>query len=166
MALSQRRPGPRDPQAAVRELLPRELRSGSFFPALLERRRRIDQALYAVIMEAYVRGVSTRSVDDLVKALGVDTGISRSEVSRICQDLDGELTAFRARPLDHVRFPYIYLDAPYCKARVEHQIVSRAVVIATGITEDGGREVLGVMVGDSETEVFWTEFCVTCANAV
>ncbi|PYC64859.1 IS256 family transposase [Streptomyces tateyamensis] len=135
-----------------------KLRAGSFFPALLERRRRIDQALYAVIMEAYVHGVSTRSVDDLVKALGADTGISKSEVSRICQDLDGQLTAFRGRPLDHVRFPYIYLDATYCKARVEHQIVSRAVVVATGITEDGGREVLGVMVGDSETELFWTEF--------
>jgi putative transposase len=135
-----------------------KLRSGSFFPVLLERRRRIDQALYAVIMEAYVHGVSTRSVDDLVKALGADTGISKSEVSRICQDLDGQLTAFRTRPLDHVRFPYVYLDATYCKARVQHQIVSRAVVIATGITEDGGREVLGVMVGDSETEVFWTEF--------
>jgi putative transposase len=135
-----------------------KLRSGSFFPVLLERRRRIDQALYAVIMEAYVHGVSTRSVDDLVKALGADTGISKSEVSRICQDLDGQLTAFRTRPLDHVRFPYVYLDATYCKARVQHQIVSRAVVIATGITEDGGREVLGVMVGDSETELFWTEF--------
>ncbi|MEZ0095760.1 IS256 family transposase [Streptacidiphilus sp. EB129] len=135
-----------------------KLRSGSFFPALLERRRRIDQALYAVIMEAYVHGVSTRSVDDLVKALGSDSGISKSEVSRICQDLDGQLTAFRGRSLDHVRFPYVYLDATYCKARVEHQIVSRAVVIATGITEDGGREVLGVMVGDSESEVFWGEF--------
>ena len=135
-----------------------KLRAGSFFPALLERRRRIDQALYAVIMEAYVHGVSTRSVDDLVKALGADTGISKSEVSRICQDLDGQLTAFRGRPLDHVRFPYVYLDATYCKARVEHQIVSRAVVVATGITEDGGREVLGVMIGDSETELFWTEF--------
>ena len=135
-----------------------KLRAGSFFPALLERRRRTDQALYAVIMEAYVHGVSTRSVDDLVKALGADTGISKSEVSRICQDLDGQLSAFRSRPLDHVRFPYVYLDATYCKARVEHQIVSRAVVVATGITEDGGREVLGVMVGDSETEAFWTEF--------
>jgi putative transposase len=130
-------------QAGDLDLAIPKLRSGSFFPALLERRRRIDQALYAVIMEAYVHGVSTRSVDDLVKALGADTGISKSEVSRICQDLDGQLTAFRSRPLDHVRFPYVYLDATYCKARVEHQIVSRAVVIATGITEDGGREVLG-----------------------
>jgi putative transposase len=145
-------------QAGDLDLAVPKLRSGSFFPSLLERRRRIDQALYAVIMEAYVHGVSTRSVDDLVKALGADTGISKSEVSRICGDLDVQLIAFRNRPLDHVRFPYMYLDATYCKARVEHQIVSRAVVIATGITEDGGREVLGVMVGDSETEAFWTQF--------
>jgi putative transposase len=145
-------------QAGDLDLAIPKLRSGTFFPSLLERRRRIDQALYAVIMEAYVHGVSTRSVDDLVKALGADTGISKSEVSRICQDLDSQLVAFRNRPLDHVRFPYMYLDATYCKARVNHQIVSRAVVIATGITQDGGREVLGVMVGDSETEVFWTEF--------
>jgi putative transposase len=140
------------------ELAIPKLRAGTFYPSLLERRRRIDQALYAVIMEAYVHGVSTRSVDDLVKALGADTGISKSEVSRICAALDVELTAFRTRPLDHLRFPYIYLDATYCKARVNHQIVSRAVVVATGITEDGGREVLGVMVGDSETELFWTQF--------
>ncbi|MET7885552.1 IS256 family transposase [Streptomyces avermitilis] len=145
-------------QAGDLDLAIPKLRSGSFFPCLLERRRRIDQALYAVIMEAYVEGVSTRSVDDLVKALGADTGISKSEVSRICAALDEPLTAFRTRPLDHTRFPYIYLDATYCKARVNHQIASRAVVIATGVTEDGGREVLGVMVGDSETEAFWTEF--------
>ncbi len=84
----------------------------------------VDQALYAVIMEAYVLGVSTRSVDDLVKALGADTDISKSEVSRICADLDEQLTAFRDRPLGHTRFPYVYLDAAYCKARVNHQIVS------------------------------------------
>ncbi|MFE7976142.1 IS256 family transposase [Streptomyces shenzhenensis] len=145
-------------QAGDLDLAIPKVRTGSFFPSLLERRRRIDQALYAVIMEAYVQGVSTRSVDDLVKALGGDTGISKSEVSRICGALDTELNVFRTRPLDHTRFPYIYLDATYCKARVSHQIVSQAVVIATGITEDGGREVLGLMVGDSETEVFWTEF--------
>ncbi len=145
-------------QAGDLDLAIPKVRTGSFFPSLLERRRRIDQALYAVIMEAYVHGVSTRSVDDLVKALGGDSGISTSEVSRICGDLDAELTVFRTRPLDHIRFPCVYLDATYCKARVEHQIVSQAVVIATGITEDGGREVLGLMVGDSETEVFWTEF--------
>ncbi|MDX3763870.1 IS256 family transposase [Streptomyces sp. AK02-04a] len=145
-------------QAGDLELAIPKLRAGSFFPSLLERRRRIDQALYAVIMEAYVEGVSTRSVDDLVKALGADTGISKSEVSRICAALDDPLAAFRTRPLDHTRFPYVYLDATYCKARVRHQIASRAVVIATGISEEGGREVLGVMVGDSETEAFWTEF--------
>ncbi|MEU4955827.1 IS256 family transposase [Streptomyces lavendulae] len=145
-------------QAGDLELAIPKLRAGSFFPSLLQRRRRIDQALYAVVMEAYVHGVSTRSVDDLVHALGSDTGISKSEVSRICAGLDEQLDAFRARPLDHTRFPYVFLDATYVKARVDHQIVSQAVVIATGVTEDGGREVLGVMVGDSETEVFWTEF--------
>ncbi|MFE0276128.1 IS256 family transposase [Streptomyces sp. NPDC058992] len=145
-------------QAGDLDLAIPKVRTGSFFPSLLERRRRIDRALYAVIVEAYVHGVSTRSVDDLVRALGADTGISKSEVSRLCAGLDAELTAFRTRPLDHTRFPYIYLDATYCKARVNHQIVSQAVVIATGITEDGGREVLGLMVGDSETEAFWSEF--------
>ena len=139
-----------------------KLRSGSFFPSLLERRRRIDRALFAVIMEAYVHGVSTRAVDDLVKALGADSGISKSEVSRICQGLDVEVTAFRDRPLDHIAFPYVFLDATYCKVRVNHQIVSQAVVIATviatAITADGHREVLGLAVGDSEDKAFWTEF--------
>jgi hypothetical protein len=121
-------------QAGDLELAIPKLRAGSFFPALLERRRRIDQALYAVIVEAYVHGVSTRSVDDLVKAPGADTGISKSEVSRVCADLDEPLTAFRTRPLDHTRFPYIYLDTTYREARVDHQIVSRAVVVATGGT--------------------------------
>jgi putative transposase len=145
-------------QAGDLDLAIPKVRTGSFFPSLLERRRRIGQALYAVIMEAYVHGVSIRSVDDLVKALGGDSGISKSEVSRICGALDAELSVFRTRPLDHIRFPYVYLDATYCKARVNHQIVSQAVVIATGITEDGGREVLGPMVGDNESEVFWSEF--------
>lgn len=145
-------------QAGDLELAIPKLRAGTFFPSLLERRRRIDQALYAVIMEAYVHGGSTRNVDDLVKALGSDTGISKSEVSRICGDLDDQLEVFRTRPLDHTRFPYVYLDATYVKARVDHRIVSQAVVIATGVTEDGGREVLGVMVGDSETEAFWSTF--------
>ncbi|MEY9858421.1 putative transposase [Catenulispora sp. GAS73] len=135
-----------------------KLRTGSFFPSLLERRRRIDQALFAVIMEAYVHGVSTRAVDDLVKALGADTGISKSQVSKICAGLDAEITAFRDRPLDHSPFPYIFLDATYCKARVNHRIVSQAVVIATGVNADGNREVLGFAVGDNETEAFWREF--------
>ena len=135
-----------------------KLRSGSFFPALLERRRRVDQCLFAVVMEAYLHGTSTRKVDDLVKALGADTGISKSEVSRICKDLDSEVAAFRDRPLGKQRFPYVFLDATYCKARVNHRVVSQAVVIATGVAADGRREVLGFGVGDSEDGAFWTGF--------
>jgi putative transposase len=135
-----------------------KLRAGSFFPSLLERRRRIDQALFAVVMEAYLHGVSTRKVDDLVKALGADSGISKSEVSRICADLDEEVTAFRERPLGELAFPYVFLDATYCKARVNRRIVNQAVVIATGVAADGHREVLGFAVGDSESEPFWTAF--------
>jgi putative transposase len=134
-----------------------KLREGSFFPALLEPRRRIDRALLAVVMEAYVHGTSTRKVDDLVKALGVDAGIFKSEVSRICSELDGEVAAFRSRPLSHTAFPYVFLDA-YVKARVDSRVVSRAVVIATGVTADGGCEVLGCEVGDSEDGAFWTAF--------
>ncbi len=116
-----------------------KLRAGSFFPSLLERRRRIDQALSAVVMEAYLHGVSTRKVDDLVRALGADTGISRSEVSRICADLDEEVAAFRDRTLAEQAFPYVFLDA-------------------TGVAADGHREVLGFAVGDSEDGAFWTAF--------
>ena len=135
-----------------------KLRKGSFFPSVLERRRRIDQALYAVVMEAYVHGVSTRKVDDLVQALGIDAGISKSEVSRICAEMDTELEAFRTRPLDHVAFPYVFCDATYVKARVNGRVVSRAVVVATGVAETGDREVLGLAIGDSEDGAFWTEF--------
>lgn len=135
-----------------------KLRTGSFFPSLLERRRRVDQALFAVVMEAYLHGVSTRKVDDLVKALGADTGISKSEVSRICADLDTEVSAFRDRSLSEQAFPYVFLDATYCKARVNHRVVSQAVVIATGVRADGFREVLGFAVGDSEDGAFWTAF--------
>jgi putative transposase len=135
-----------------------KLRSGSFFPSLLERRRRVDQALFAVVMEAYLHGVSTRKVDDLVKALGIDAGISKSEVSRICADLDIEVSAFRDRTLAETVYPYVFLDATYCKARVNHRVVSQAVVIATGVTGDGRREVLGFDVGDSEDGAFWTAF--------
>jgi len=136
-----------------------KLRKGSFFPLILEPRRRIDQALYAVVMEAYVAGVSTRSVDDLVAALGIDSGISKSEVSRICAGLDEVVTAFRTRRLDHTAFPYVYLDATYLHVRnPASQVVSMAVVVATGITAEGGREVLGLDVGDSEDEVFWRAF--------
>lgn len=140
------------------ELAIPKLRTGSFYPSLLERRRRIDQALHAVVMEAWVHGVSTRKVDDLVKALGIGTGISKSEVSRICAQLDKDLEAFRSRPLDHIEFPYVFADATYVKGRVDGRSVSRAVVVATGVTATGDREVLGVEVGDSEDGAFWTGF--------
>jgi len=141
-----------------------KLRKGSFFPIILEPRRRIDQALYAVVMEAYVQGISTRSVDDLVEAMG-GTGVSKSEVSRICAGLDEVVGAFRTRPLDHVEFPYIYLDATYLHVRNQPgkggQVVSMAVVVATGVTAKGEREILGLDVGDSEDEVFWRAFLLS-----
>ena len=140
------------------ELAIPKLRKGSFFPSILEPRRRIDQALYAVVMEAYVHGVSTRAVDELVAALGVSSGISRSEVSRICSELDEVVASFRERRLDHVAFPYVYLDATYLHVRENHQVTSKAVVIATGVSASGHREILGIDVGDSENEVFWREF--------
>lgn len=145
------------PAGDVEARIPK-LRKGSFFPELLEPRRRVDRALWGVIMTAYVTGTSTRKVDDLVKALGCDSGVSKSTVSRICADIDREVAPVRQRPLGHVAFPYVFVDATYVKARVDHQVVSRAVVIATGVTAEGGREVLGVDVGDSEDEVFWTAF--------
>jgi putative transposase len=135
-----------------------KLRTGSFFPALLEPRRRIDRALWAVVMEAYVHGVSTRKVDDLVTALGIDTGISKSEVSRICAELDAIVAEFRDRPLRHTAFPYVFLDATYVKAHDGARVVSKAIVIATGVTKTGDREVLGLAVGDSEDGAFWTAF--------
>ncbi len=110
------------------------------------------------IVTSYVTGTSTRKVDDLVKALGCDFGVSKSTVSRICADIDREVAPVRQRPLGHTAFPYVFLDAAYVKARVTHQVVSRAVVIATDVTTEGGREVLGVDVGDSEDAVFWTCF--------
>jgi putative transposase len=135
-----------------------KLRAGSFFPSLLERRRRVDQALFAVVMEAYLHGVSTRKVDDLVQALGADSGISKSEVSRICADLDTEVAAFRDRSLAAQPVPYVFVDATYCKARVNRRVVNQAVVVATGVCADGRREVLGFSVGDSEDGAFWTGF--------
>jgi len=141
-----------------------KLRKGSFFPIILEPRRRIDQALYAVVMEAYVHGISTRSVDDLVEAMG-GSGVSKSEVSRICANLDEQVGAFRTRTLDHVEFPYVYLDATYLHVRNAPgkggQVVSMAVVVATGVTAAGEREILGLDVGDSEDEVFWRSFLLS-----
>ncbi|WP_255510532.1 IS256 family transposase [Cyanobium sp. LEGE 06143] len=137
-----------------------KLRQGSFFPDWLEPRRRVDKALYAVVMEAYTGGISTRKVDALVEALGAASGISKSEVSRICQGLDEQVKAFLGRPLDHARFPYVYLDATYLHGRLGRnmQVVSRAVVVAIGINALGYREVLGIAVGDSEAEGFWRQF--------
>ena len=134
-----------------------KLRTGSFFPSVLERRRRIDQALYAVVMEAWVNGVSTRNVDALVVALG-GTGISKSEASRICGQLDEEVGRFRTRRLDAVEYPYVFLDATYLHVRTDHLVTSKAVVVATAVAADGRREILGVDVGDSEDEVFWRGF--------
>ncbi|MBB5167645.1 transposase-like protein [Mycobacterium sp. AZCC_0083] len=135
-----------------------KLRSSSFFPSLLERRRRIDQALRAVIMEACVHGVSTRNVDDLVTALGVGSGISKSRVSQICSGRDTEIARFRGRTLTHTTFPYVFLDATYCRVRIGAHVVSHALVVATGVSIEGTREVLGTAVGDSESFDFWREF--------
>ena len=135
-----------------------KLREGSFFPSLLEPRRRIDRALLAVVMEAYVHGTSTRKVDDLVKALGVDAGSPSRRSPASAGNWTPRWPPSAARPLSHIAFPYLFLDATYVKARVDSRVVSRAVVIATGVTADGGREVLGCEVGDSEDGAFWTAF--------
>jgi putative transposase len=132
-----------------------KLRQGSFFPELLEPRRRIDKALWAVIMTAYITGTSTRKVDDLVKALGCDSGVSKSTVSRICAQIDADVAVLRTRRLDHQPFVYVWLDATYLHVRENRRVVSKAVVIATGLRADGHREVLGLDVGDSENETFW-----------
>ena len=135
-----------------------KVRTGSFFPSLLEPRRRIERALLAVIQEAYVHGVSTRKVDDLVAALG-GCHVSKSEVSRICAELDQELAAFRERPLDDAAYPYVWFDATYEKVRQNGRVVSQAAVVAIGVRSTGDKSVLGVAIGASETEAFWLEFC-------
>ena len=140
------------------ELQVPKLRVGSFFPTLLEPRRRIDRALLAVIQEAYVQGVSTRKVDALMEALG-GCAVSKSEVSRICAQLDEELSAFRERSLDDAGYPYVWFDATHHKVRQAGRIVSQATVIAVGVRETGEKSVLGLMSGAAETEAFWVEFC-------
>ncbi len=140
------------------ELAIPKLRSGSFFPSLLNPRRRVDKALYAVICSAWIEGVSTRKVDELVKALGCESGISRSSVSRICKDIDQGVGQFLARPLDHSWFPYLFIDATYLDVRVGHRVVCQALVVATGVSALGRREILGMAIGDAETTDFWTEF--------
>jgi transposase-like protein len=131
-------------------------RDGGFFPALLEPRKRAERALLAVVQEAYVEGLSTRRVDDLVKALGMD-GISKSQVSRLCQALDAEVERFRTRPLTEA-YPYLWLDATFGRVRDAGRVVSQAVVVAVGVTAGGAREVLGVDVGPSEDGAFWLRF--------
>ena len=135
-----------------------KLRKGSNFCELLEPRRRIDRALWAVIMTAYITGTSTRKVDGLVKALGCDSGVSKSTVSRICADIDEDVTELRERRLDGISFVYLWLDATYLKVRENRRVVSKAVVIATAVRGDVHREIVGVDIGDSENETFWTEF--------
>ena len=133
-----------------------KLRQGSFFPGILEPRRRAERAVLAVIQEAYIEGISTRKVDDLVQALGL-SGVDKSAVSRICQGLDEVVEPFRQRPLLG-RYPYVWLDAVYLKVRENQRIVSKAVVIAIGVRDSGEREVLGFAVGASEEQAFWSEF--------
>jgi transposase-like protein len=133
-----------------------KLRKGSYFPAFLEPRRASEKALTAVIQEAYVHGVSTRSVDDLVKAMGM-TGISKSQVSRLCAEIDERVSAFLSRPIEG-SWPYLWIDATYVKVREAGRIVSVAVIIAVAVNTDGPREVLGLEVGPSEAEPFWTSF--------
>lgn len=133
-------------------------RDGSYFPSLLEPRRRAERALVAVVQEAYVQGVSTRRVEELARALGLQ-GISKSQVSLVCQELDTEVERFRARPLGEAAYPYVWLDATFVKARRDGRVVSQAVVIAIGLNaQTGQREVLGVDVGPSEDGAFWLGF--------
>ena len=143
-------------RAGTVELRIPKLRKGSYFPGFLEPRRMAEKALTAVIQEAYIQGISTRSVDDLVKAMGM-TGISKSQVSRLCEEIDGKVKAFLDRPIEG-DWPYLWLDATYVKVRQDGRIVSVAVTVAVGVNTDGRREILGLAIGPSEAEVFWTDF--------
>ena len=147
---------PWETRAGTVELRIPKLRKGSYFPGFLEPRRLAEKALAAVVQEAYVHGVSTRSVDDLVKAMGM-TGISKSQVSRLCEEIDDKVKAFLSRPIEG-DWPYLWIDATYVKVRQSGRIVSVAVIIAVGVNSDGRREVLGMDIGPSEAETFWTEF--------
>ena len=143
-------------RAGTVELRIPKLRKGSYFPGFLEPRRMAEKALTAVIQEAYIQGVSTRSVDDLVKAMGM-SGVSKSQVSRLCEEIDGKVKAFLDRPIEG-DWPYLWIDATYVKVRNNGRIVSAAVIVAVGANADGRREVLGMDIGPSEAETFWTEF--------
>ena len=139
-----------------------KLRKGSYLPSFLEPRRTAEKALTAVILEAYGHGISTRAVDDLVKAMGA-SGISKSQVSRLCAEIDERVSAFLSRPLEGA-WPYLWIDATYIKAREAGRIVSLAVIIAVGVNTDGRREVLGVAAGTSEAEPFWKAFLRSLAD--
>jgi putative transposase len=143
-------------RAGAVELRIPKLRKGSYFPGFLEPRRMAEKALTAVIQEAYVQGVSTRSVDDLVKAMGM-SGVSKSQVSRLCGEIDDKIKTFLDRPLEG-DWPYVWLDATYLKVRQDGRIVSVAAIIAVGVNSAGRREVLGLAIGASEAETFWTDF--------
>ena len=143
-------------RAGTVELRIPKLRKGTYFPGFLEPRRMAEKALTAVIQEAYIQGVSTRSVDDLVKAMGM-SGISKSQVSRLCEEIDERVKAFLDRPIEG-DWPYLWIDATYVKVRQNGRIVSVAVIIAVGVNADGRREVLGMDIGPSEAETFWTGF--------
>lgn len=149
-------------RAGTVELRIPKLRKGSYFPGFLEPRRMSEKALTAVIQEAYIQGISTRSVDDLVKAMGM-SGISKSQVSRLCEEIDGRVKAFLERPIEG-DWPYLWMDATYIKVRRDGRIVSVAVIIAVGVNSDGRREVLGMAIGHSEAEVFWTDFLRSLAR--
>ena len=138
------------------ELQVPKLRQGSYFPSFLEPRRLTERALTAVIQEAWIGGMSTRKVDELVQALGM-TGISKSQVSALCQDIDERVESFLERPLEG-EWPYLWLDATYLKACKGGRVVSVAAIIASGVNRDGRREILGLGLGDSEAQVFWVDF--------
>ena len=143
-------------RAGTVELKIPKLRKGSYFPGFLEPRRMAEKALTAVIQEAYIQGVSTRSVDDLVQVMGM-SGISKSQVSRLCAEIDGKIHSFLERPLEG-EWPYLWLDATYLKVREAGRIVSVAVTVAVAVNDQGRREVLGMAIGASEAETFWTSF--------
>lgn len=145
-----------DTRVGTIELRIPKVTAGTYFPSLLEPRRRAERALQAVIVEAYVKGISTRKVDDLVRALGMD-GISKSEVSRLCKVLDEDVKTFLARPIEG-EHPYVWLDATFHKIREGGRVVQVATVVAVGVSEAGHRSVLGVDTGPSEDHAFWTSF--------
>ena len=149
-------------RAGTVELRIPKLRKGSYFPGFLEPRRLAEKALAAVVQEAYVHGVSTRSVDDLVKAMGA-AGVSKSQVSRLVEEIDERVNAFLTRPLEG-EWPYVWIDATYVKAREAGRIVSTATIIAVGVNTDGRREVLGIATGPSEAETFWKSFLRSLAD--